>query len=126
MSEAQSIPSPIAEFAELVELGAFVNTEPSANWRPGQRARHRKSVSHTIRHGVRSILRSVVRRDDFDLPNLRELVELRAELDEAIGDAVANLRRQSHSWAAIGRELGTTRQAAQMRYGDRPDTSSGE
>lgn len=77
----------------------------------------RKDVSHTIRHGVRSMLRSVARRDDFDLPNLAELAELRATLDDAIYTAARNLHAQGHSWDAIADALGVTRQAAHKRYG---------
>lgn len=76
----------------------------------------RKSVDHTIRHGLRSMLRSVARRDDFDVPDLTSLAELRHTVDEAIGDAVANLHDQGHSWATIGEALGVTRQEAHRRY----------
>lgn len=95
----------------------IVNMQPSANWRPSQgRIRARKEVSHTIRHGIRSMLRSVARRDDFDLPNLAELVELRLDLEDAIASAVRNLREQDHSWTAIAAELGVSRQSAWERY----------
>lgn len=95
----------------------MLNGEPSANWRPGQRRfRERKSVEHTIRHGIRSMLRSVVRRDDFDLPDLAELVAVRVELDQAVDEAVRNLRSQGHSWQAIADELQLTRQSVWERY----------
>lgn len=97
----------------------FANVEPSANWRPGQRrARARKSVSHTIRHGVASMLRSLARRPDFDLPNLAELAALEHELDAAIVAAVVNLRNQGHSWEAIANELGVSRQATHKRFNE--------
>jgi hypothetical protein len=95
------------------------NVEPSANWRPGQRLRDRKSVSHTLRHGVASMLRSVARRDDFDVPNLTELAALQTTLDEALVAAVLNLRLQDHSWAEIGEALGVSKQAAYIRFNDR-------
>lgn len=108
----------IAVNRDLTDLDV-TNVEPSANWRPGQRARYRKSVDHTIRHGIRSMLRSVARRPDFDVPDLTTLAGLADELDAAIGDAVENLRADGHSWAVIGDALGTTRQAAFQRYGRR-------
>lgn len=92
------------------------NADPSANYRPGQRFRERKSVEHTIRHGVASMLRSVARRDDFDLPNLAQLADMRATLEDAIQTAVDNLREQGHPWQAIADELGITRQSAWDRY----------
>jgi hypothetical protein len=76
----------------------------------------RKSVAHTIT-GVRAILRSVGRRDDMELGELRQLDELHQVLDQAITDAVSGLRSQGSSWAHIAQQLGTTRQAAQQRYG---------
>jgi hypothetical protein len=93
----------------------------SANWRPGQRWRERKSVSHTIRWGAGSMIRSVVRRDDFDVPNLGELVAFEQVLELALRDAVVNLRSQGHSWQTIASELGVTRQAAHERFGPRRD-----
>lgn len=79
----------------------------------------RKSVDHTIRHGVRSMLKSVARRDDFDVPDLTTLAGLRDTLDLALIDAVHNLHHhQGHSWATIGRQLGVTRQEAHRRYSE--------
>lgn len=101
------------------EAWPVLNAEPSANWRPGQRVRERKSVEHTIRHGLRSMLRSVARRPDFDVPDLAELHQLHQALDEALATAVGNLREQGATWEDIGRALGVTRQAAQARWGAR-------
>lgn len=97
----------------------LLEADRSANWRPGQPARWRKSVDHTLRHGVRSMLRSVARRPDFDVPDLTTLSTMALEVDRALVDAVANLRRQGHSWAVIGEALGTTRQTAQERFARR-------
>jgi hypothetical protein len=110
-------PAQLERELELEESWPFLNAEPSAGYRPGQsKVRFRKSVSHTIRNGVASMLRSAARRDDFDVPNLTELAALEVELEEALVTAVANLRRQGHSWAVIGRALGCTRQAAFIRF----------
>jgi hypothetical protein len=67
------------------------------------------------------ILRAAARRvADGDVEGLAALVALRSELDAAISEAVQGLRspKWSYSWADIARVLGTTRQAAQQRYGD--------
>lgn len=56
---------------------------------------------------------------DGDVEGLRCLVALRRELERAIASAVEGLRseRWGYSWAQIGDVLGTSRQAAQQRYG---------
>ena len=66
------------------------------------------------------ILRAAARRvADGDVEGLAGLVALRSELDTGINEAVQGLRspQWSYSWADIARVLGTTRQAAQQRYG---------
>jgi len=66
------------------------------------------------------ILRAAARRvADGDVEGLAGLVALRSEVDAAIGQAITGLRspQWSYSWADIARVLGTTRQAAQQRYG---------
>ena len=69
---------------------------------------------------VRRMLRAQGRRvADADPEDLVELLELRDVIEEAIADAVAGQRVSGFSWAQIARGLGTTRQAAQMRYGVR-------
>lgn len=75
----------------------------------------RKSVDHTLRHGVRSMLRSVARRDDFDVPDLATLMSLRHDLDEAIDEA-ANGLLVEHSYAELARAVGISRQAAFKRW----------
>lgn len=68
-----------------------------------------------LRRMIRAYGRRVADADDVDLA---EMVALRAQLDEAIAAAVRG-QREHHgaSWADVARGLGTTRQAAQMRYG---------
>ncbi|MGH3611158.1 MAG: hypothetical protein ACRDRK_00755 [Pseudonocardia sp.] len=55
-----------------------------------------------------------------DIEGLADLAALSAQVDTAISTAVAGLRHHGYSWADIGARLGTTRQAAQQRWGDRP------
>ncbi|MCD5345044.1 hypothetical protein [Agromyces sp. S2-1-8] len=56
---------------------------------------------------------------DGDEPELRALIELSGVLDEAIGAAVDGQRELGRSWAAIAAATGTSRQAAQQRWGRR-------
>lgn len=55
-----------------------------------------------------------------DEVDLARMVEIRQAFDDAIRDAVWRQREDGRSWAEIAAGLGTTRQAAQMRYGSRP------
>lgn len=77
-------------------------------------------VRETAEYGamVRRMIRAYGRRvADRDIEELAGLSALRTDLDAAIQDAVDGLRAQGFSWADVGRVLGTSRQAAQMRYG---------
>jgi hypothetical protein len=92
----------------------------TANRRP----RRRRSVE-TKEFGamVTRMIRAYGRRvANADMEDLTDMVAMRALLDEAITTAVSHLRdHHEFSWAAIGDAVGTTRQAAQQRYG-RKDT----
>ena len=71
--------------------------------------------------GIRRQVRSLSRRvGESDGVALATLVELRDEVEQGITDAIAGLRHDPAapaSWTEIGDALGTTRQAAQQRYG---------
>ena len=58
-----------------------------------------------------------------DVEALRSLAALTAEVDAVTRLAVIGLRNKpySYSWSEIADRLGVSRQAAQMRYGDRTD-----
>jgi hypothetical protein len=82
------------------------------------RARGRTDVQEFAAF-TRRILRAYGRRaaaGELDPADLAELVELRRELDEATGSAVASMKAAGYSWADIGNALGMTRQAAQQRW----------
>ena len=73
---------------------------------------------------TRRILRAYASRvAQGDVEALRTLAALSSEVDTVTRDAVAGLRTSPHgySWSEIADRLGTSRQAAQMRYGDRTD-----
>lgn len=55
---------------------------------------------------------------DADPTELAAAVKLQAQLDDTIRQAVVRMREaHGFSWADVAAELGTTRQAAQQRYG---------
>jgi hypothetical protein len=54
---------------------------------------------------------------DADEPELAQLMTLYSDLDAAVVIAIRGMRDRGCSWAYIARGLGTTRQAAQMRWG---------
>ena len=54
-----------------------------------------------------------------DIDALTGMATLAADLDNAMAEAITELRaRHGYSWADIGTRLGITRQAAQQRWGD--------
>lgn len=83
-------------------------------------ARRRPSIETTdyaamLRRMVRAYGRRV---GDGDPDDLAEMLAVRAELDEAIAEAVrANREQHGRSWAEIGAGAGITKQAAQQRWG---------
>ena len=73
---------------------------------------------------ARRILRAYARRvASGDVEALRTLAALSAEVDVVTREAVAGLRAKpyTYSWSEIADRLGVSRQAVQMRYGDRTD-----
>lgn len=67
---------------------------------------------------VRRIVRAYGRRiGDGDVEALPELLALSRELDTVIAQSVAGLRAEGYSWGEIAARLGTSRQAAQQRFG---------
>ena len=67
---------------------------------------------------IRRVLRAYSRRVAAgDIEAITAMTALADQLDNAITDAITSLRDFGHSWAAIARPLGVTRQAAQQRWG---------
>jgi hypothetical protein len=94
--------------------------------KPGLRAKRAKRTTENSDFDAfaRRILRAYGRRvADGDVEALRSLAQLSAELEAATRLAVAGLKNGPHaySWAEIADRLGVSRQAVQMRYGDRAD-----
>jgi hypothetical protein len=71
---------------------------------------------------ARRIMRAYARRvASGDIEALTSLRFLSSALDIATADAVQGLRAFGYSWADIASRLGVSRQAAQMRWGNRDD-----
>jgi hypothetical protein len=90
--------------------------------KPGLRRKRRKRVVENDQFDAfaRRILRAYARRvAEGDVEALRSLAGLASDVDALTRLAVAGLRQFGYSWSEIAERLGVTRQAAQMRYGDR-------
>jgi hypothetical protein len=66
---------------------------------------------------ARRVLRAYRRVGDGDVEVLVLLVGLAEEIDAAMAEVVRGLRAHGYSWAEIGVRLGSSRQAAQQRWG---------
>src|SRR5690242_13153407 len=94
------------------------------------RAKRAKRYTETSQFDAfaRRILRAYARRvANGDIEALRSLAALSSEVDAVTRLAVAGLRKSPYrySWWEIADRLGVSRQAAQMRYGDRTDRTEG-
>jgi hypothetical protein len=85
----------------------------------GGRTRGREPVENGAytAFGARGIRAAGRRIADGDVEALPDLARLADDLDQALSKAVAGLRSFGYSWAEIAARLGTTRQAAQQRWG---------
>lgn len=81
----------------------------------GKRVRDSDEYAAMLRRMIRAYGRRVAAGDPDDLA---DLVALRDVLEDVIAESVRGQREiTGYSWADVARGLGTTRQAAQMRYG---------
>ena len=83
-----------------------------------------KKVVENAEYGAfaRRILRGYARRvADGDIEALSSMVLFMSDVDSAVAEAVAGLRRFGYSWGEIASRLGVSRQAVQMRYGQASD-----
>jgi hypothetical protein len=87
------------------------------------RKRDKRQVENTDYAAfARRIIKAHAKRvADGDIEALPDLLRLLAEVETATAEAVAGLRRFNYSWAEIATRLGASRQAAQMRWGNRAD-----
>ncbi len=100
--------------------------KPALTPKPRKRTR-REVENNQFDAFVRRILRAYARRVAAgDVEALRSLTALSAEVDAVTRLAVVGLRGKpySYSWSEIADRLGVSKQAAQMRYGDRTDRAA--
>jgi hypothetical protein len=104
-------------------LTAASRTRGTAGKTPARRGttrrRRRAEVENTDYAAFASrVIRAHARRiSEGDVDGLADLLALRDELDTATQVAVTGLRSFGYSWNEIASRLGTTRQAAQQRWG---------
>lgn len=80
--------------------------------------RRRRAENDEYASFIRRVSRACTRRVAAgDADALADMTGLATELDEAISEAVSELRQAGYSWAEIACRLGVTRQAAQQRWG---------
>lgn len=98
--------------SELEELRTLIG--------PGRLRRRRPRIfRENADYGasVLRMIRAMARRAAGDPDLLPALLSIQELVESSMVAAVDSLRREGYSWAEIGSRLGTTRQAAQMRYG---------
>jgi hypothetical protein len=66
---------------------------------------------------ARRIMRAFARRAGSDIDTLPDLAAIVQDADTCLRLAVASCRDEGYSWSEIAARLGTTKQAAQQRYG---------
>lgn len=81
-----------------------------------RRQRNRKPTEELKGMFGRMLRAYVKRAADEDPWVVKDLLDIREQLDASIDDAVANLVARGYSWQDIGQELGMTRQAAWKRW----------
>src|SRR3954468_21648307 len=98
--------------------------KPALTPKPRTKRSRREVENAAFDAFVRRILRAYARRVAAgDVEALSSLSQLSSEVDAVTRLAVAGLRQSpySYSWSEIADRLGVTKQAAQMRYGDKTE-----
>jgi hypothetical protein len=94
--------------------------EQAPTRRPPLPARRRRTIVENTDYAAFAtrVIRGHARRiADGDIDGLADLLRLFRELEATTQQAVTGLRGFGYSWADIAARLGTTRQAAQQRWG---------
>jgi hypothetical protein len=111
-------PDPKDDVKAALTAGHTADSGPSKE--TGRRSRRRSGQVENPDYAAFAarIIRAHGRRiASGDIDSLPDLLRLVAELEEATQHAVNGLRRFGYSWGDIAGRLGTTRQAAQQRWG---------
>jgi Holliday junction resolvase-like predicted endonuclease len=93
-------------------------TRPTVNRALTPRRRRQVTENDEYAAFARRVLRAWARRVAAgDIDAITDIAAAAGELEGALRQAVAGLRRKGYSWAEIAARLGVTRQAAQQRWG---------
>lgn len=116
-----------AELAERIEAGD--DADALAAWliargvgsRGGRRrARRERPECPEVGQAARRMVRALVKRaEEGDTEAIEQLVETQHETTQAITAAGRALHAAGYSYTDLGRVVGSTRQAAQQRFGTR-------
>lgn len=98
--------------AEADELRALV---PAGTLRKRPARRFRENADYAMT--VLRMLRSLAKRAGGDVDMLPVLLDMEEQIDALMRQAVTACRTDGYSWTEIAHRLGTTKQAAQQRYG---------
>ena len=112
-------PNPQDDVKATLTAGRTAGSGPSKG--TGRRSRRRSGQVENPDYAAFAarIIRAHGRRiAEGDIDSLPDLLRLAAQLEEATLHAVNGLREFGYSWGQIARRLGTTRQAAQQRWGE--------
>lgn len=77
----------------------------------------REGLSDAITNSVPRLRERLTSDPEVHLELIRYTSQAKAETEALLLDTVTTARNAGHSWEAIGRTLGMTRQAAQQRFG---------
>jgi hypothetical protein len=114
---AQAAQGPEGVKAALTSKRAVDATPTRATGRRTRRSRGEVENPDYAAFATRIIRAHGRRIADGDIDSVPDLLRLAAELDAATQHAVSGLRAFGYSWGEIAGRLGTTRQAAQQRWG---------
>jgi hypothetical protein len=99
-------------------IPADSGTRPAVNRALTPRRRRQVTENDEYAAFARRVLRAWARRVSAgDIDAITDIAAAVGELEVALRQAVAGLRRKGYSWAEIAARLGVTRQAAQQRWG---------
>jgi hypothetical protein len=85
--------------------------------RPRKRPKRERETPEYADMVERMIMAYGRRVGEGDVEELPRMIDMHRVLEEALDQAVVGLRRFGYSWGQIAKRTGTSRQAAQQRWG---------
>jgi hypothetical protein len=102
------------------DVNAGLTPNPPSERKPTRSPRRPKKERETPEFAdmVERMIKAYARRvGEGDVEELPRMIAMHDKLNEALDTAVVGLRDFGYSWAEIARRTGTSRQAAQQRWG---------